>query len=243
MPRPKKGTGVVVPPASGRKKPVQIPDVRRRIEKLNERETTLAKKSGTLVLIKVKIPIARKEAYLDLAERHGEDLSTVVRACIEYGYRHFARFAAVTEGGPSPFVAGAMTEGPYSHPMGQPPPVVQDRSGAMWPPAALPPVFGTPQVPGPQRFERPRQGVPMRESYSTVTDDLFAPEGRVQMNGHSVPIAGILPSSGGFPEPMPQPDPEPFPSADFETSLAPPSVEPEAPSFAFGATEEPVAAE
>jgi len=206
------------------------PDLRRRIQLVNELEAENRRRAGAVQRVIIKVPLDRKEAFLMLAERHNEELQVVLRACLEHGYKYFSRFAPV-EDGSSPFIAGSMGDFPY----GKPPPHAIDPLGNRFPPAPLQDrVFTRPVLPEYVPAEVPF-GNEARTTYTSDREEVFAPpeRGFVRVGSRSVPVEGILPSGS---------TPMPIPDAVFQEREVPePPVKDEpaaagedAPTFAFG---------
>lgn len=197
-------------------------EIKRRIAQVDQREAENKRLAAFAVSIRIRVPLGRKEAYLDLAERHHEELSTVVRACIEYGFAHYNRFAPVDDG-PSPFAAGyihnasQMARG--DHP-GSVPNRRFDPVGLGYPG----PMNGFVQPVAP----RPEHG-PLRETWETEQDQVF-----------SVPrsMKAFLPSAPPAAEPITAPPEEPVGVPPEEPGPAVDSGGAAEPSFAFGAGEE-----
>lgn len=98
---PAPSTDGAIPP------PAPLTDAER-LSRLTDREKTLGMRSKVRKRVSLDLRLDEYESFLDLTERFGEEMQTVLRACVRFGLRHHQQWAS-NASGVSPFTEGDWT--------------------------------------------------------------------------------------------------------------------------------------
>ena len=145
-------------PRPPRNRQPKTQSVENRLVELTQREKALAIRATARKRVTLDITLDDYEALVVEAERTGERVPTVLRACLKAGLDHITRFPT----GPAPYARGDLRPRPQNR---------LDPTGTAWPPTAVPlgitnnaPV----EPPAPVAFIRPIPKPGMLPSGATI---------------------------------------------------------------------------
>ena len=132
--------------------------VENRLVELTQREKALAIRATARKRVTLDITLDDYERLVVEAERTGERVPTVLRACLKAGLDHITRFPA----GPAPYASGDLSPRPQNR---------LDPTGTAWPPTSVPLAvthYAPVDPPVPQAFVRPTPKPGLLPSGATI---------------------------------------------------------------------------